>query len=636
MNRGDANRGHVNGGDANRGDASGLAAALRRGVLVADGAMGTVLHAAGHPLDRALPELNLSQPALVRSVHDGYLAVGVGLVETNTFGASRLRLEPHGLSDEAVAVNAAGVRIAREAVAACGRPVLVGGSISPAVTARQRRRVGAPDREAAVAEQARALAAAGVDVLVLETFGHLDELVEAAGVAAATGVPVIASATFATDGRTLGGDTAHDVCAALAGLPVAALGTNCTLGPQGVLAVVRQLRAHTDLPISAQPNAGLPRRVAGARFTYDVDVPYVARYARRLVAAGAGIVGGCCGTTPAHLAAIAHAVARPAATDREPAPGRAGRTVRRPQAARRPAPAAPRPRIRVLAEVEPPEAGRVADAVARAAQAATRGVEALWVPSSDGSRARPGALNLAAHLQHELGVDAVASVPTWDRTIMALQADLLGAHALGVRRVVCETGSPPPAGDYPDVDGIWDVDSIGLVELLAGLNDGVDRNGLPMAGKTAFEIGARVAGGAADPAAQARRARRKVDAGAQFLLTRPVYDLDAWRRLRDALDGAGPVLVSVRPLRGFAEAEYLAHEVPDATVPAAALALLERAGDRAPRAGLDLAEVLVGELMDELRSAADGIVLLLPDDADAATRLMGAAGLPPAAPVDVT
>jgi homocysteine S-methyltransferase len=603
----------------------GFAERLADGVLVADGAMGTVLHAAGNPLDRALPELNLSNPALVQRIHESYLAAGVGLIQTNTFGASPLRLEVHGLGERAAEINAAGVRVAREAAAAAGRNVLVGGSVAPAVTLQQRRRVAPADREAAVREQVAALVAAGVDVLVLETFGYLDELVEAVGAAVSTGgvatasggtgVPVLAQATFAADGRTLGGDTPHDVCAALADLPIAALGTNCTLGPQGVLAVVQELRAHTDLPISAQPNAGLPRRTSGPRFSYDVDAHYFARYAQLLVQAGASLVGGCCGTTPGHLDAVVRAVVRTVT----------GASPRRPPATTSPAvaPAPERvgPRFAVLAEIEAPQAGHVAEAVKRAGVVQALGVNRVWVPAGDGPRAQLSPVNLAVHLQNQLGVDAVPSVTTWDRTIMALQADLLGAHALGVRRVVCETGNPPLLGDYPNVDGVWDVDSVGLVELLAGLNDGRDCNGLRLAGKTAFEIGVRVAPGSHDRRAEIARALRKVEAGAQFLVTRPVYDLDSLLRLRDALAGPAPLLVSVRPLRSFAEAEYLAHEVPDTAVPDSALDVLERAGDGAARAGVELA----AELVRGVRPLAQGVVLALPTEPDAAARLLAAA-----------
>jgi methionine synthase / methylenetetrahydrofolate reductase(NADPH) len=591
---------------------------LAAGVLVADGAMGTVLHAAGYPLDRALPELNLSDPALVRRIHDSYLAAGVGLLQTNTFGAGPLRLEAHGLADRAERVNAAGVRVAREAASAAGGAVLVAGSVGPAVTVQQRRRVSAADRQAALRDQVRALVEAGVDLLVLETFGYLDELVEAAGVAldvAGPEVAVLAQATFAADGHTLGGDGPREVCAALHGLPLAALGTNCTLGPQGMLAVLQQLREHTSLPLSAMPNAGLPRRRSGDRaavFSYGVDEQYFARYAQLLVAAGAALVGGCCGTTPAHLDAMVRAVA-PGAPDADPSP------ARRPAAT--PQPVRPRAGFRVLAEIEPPQAGHVEAALTHARAVRDRGVQSLLISAGGGPRAQLNPVNLAVHLQHQLGVRALASVTTWDRTIMALQADLLGAHALGVRRIVCETGSPPLLGDYPNVDGVWDVDSVGLVELLAGLNDGRDCNGLRLAEKTAFEIGARVSAGTREPAAEAAQALRKVAAGAQFLITRPVYDLDSVRRLREALGDPVPLLAAVRPLADHAEADFLAHEVPDTEVPGVVLDVLARAGGAAAEAGVELAV----ELLRGLRSLVDGVVLALPADPTSADRLLAAA-----------
>ncbi len=614
---------------------------MRRRVLVADGAMGTVLHAAGNSLDRALPELNLSDPALVRRIHDAYLVAGVDIVQTNTFGANRLRLEVHGLGEQTVEINAAGVREARAAAAAAGREVFVAGSVSPAVTVQQRRRVSSTDRVDALREQLRALAAAGVDLIVLETFGHLDELVEAVGVAAevgaevrgdAGGLPVVAQATFAADGRSLGGDTPHDLCSAMADLPLAVLGTNCTLGPQGLLAVVEELRAHTALPIAAQPNAGLPRRSSGPRFSYDVDADYFARYAARLVAAGAAVVGGCCGTTPAHLDAVVRAVRGLEGSRRAPvtgaAPGRAATAAPEGPAEVAPGRAAvgwPRPRFTVLAEIEPPHAGHVVEAVARAEAVRAQGVGSVWVPAGDGPRAQLSPINLAVHLQNQLGIEALASVTTWDRTIMALQADLLGAHALGVRRVVCETGSPPLLGDYPNVDGVWDVDSAGLVELLAGLNEGRDCNGLRMAGKTAFEIGIRVAPGTRDRRAEVARAVRKVEAGAQFMITRPVYDLDSLRRLHDALAGRAPMLASIRPLRGFAEAEYLTHEVPDTAVPAAALEALHRVQDGRPVDGAAVGVELAVDLIHAIRSVVDGVVIALPQDRAVADRLLAAA-----------
>ncbi|HET7243382.1 MAG TPA: homocysteine S-methyltransferase family protein, partial [Streptosporangiaceae bacterium] len=283
---------------------TGFVTALHEGVLICDGAMGTMLHAAGNSLDRALPELNLSNAELVSTVHESYLSAGVDVIQTNTFGASALRLAEHGSAGPVREINLAGVRIAREAQEKAGREVFVAGSVSPAVTARQRPQVSPAQRVAAIREQVSALAEGGVDVLILETFGYLDELAEAVTAAAElTGAPIIAQATFAPDGRTLGGETPREVAITLSRLPVVALGTNCTLGPQHTLTVVTELIRHTSLPVSAQPNAGLPRRAAGRRFEYPIDGGYFARYARRYVEAGASLIGGCCGTTPTHLKA---------------------------------------------------------------------------------------------------------------------------------------------------------------------------------------------------------------------------------------------------------------------------------------------------------------------------------------------
>src|ERR1700683_1569588 len=272
---------------------TGLITALSQRVLICDGAMGTMLHAAGNSLDRALPELNLSNPGLVSTIHESYLSAGADIILTATAGASRLRLAGQGFGEQVRDINLAGALIAGRARDTAERPVFVAGSIAPAVTAGQRRQVSRAQRIEAIREQADALAEGGVDALILETFGYLEELAEAVAAAAEmSDVPIIAQATFASDGRTLGGESPREVAAMLSGLPIAVLGTNCTLGPQGVLSVVEAMIPHTALPVSAQPNAGLPRRVAGRRFEYNVDGAYFARYARRLVQAGGALTGG--------------------------------------------------------------------------------------------------------------------------------------------------------------------------------------------------------------------------------------------------------------------------------------------------------------------------------------------------------
>ncbi|MGD9988315.1 bifunctional homocysteine S-methyltransferase/methylenetetrahydrofolate reductase [Pseudonocardia sp.] len=587
---------------------------LSSSVLVGDGAMGTMLHAAGNSLDQALPALTLTEPGLVRTIHDSYVGAGVDLVQTNTFGASRLRLAEYGAADDVARINAEAARLALEAAARADRPVFVAGSVAPAVSVHQRRRVGVDERRAAIREQVEVLVGAGVDVVMLETFGHLDELVEASEVALEvarrTGdVPVVAQATFGTDHHTLSGHSPHELVAALAGLPLAAIGVNCTLGPQGCLAVLRELRSHTAMPLTAQPNAGLPRRVGPARFEYDVDAEYFVRYTRQLLDAGAALVGGCCGTTPGQLAAAAAAVAeyrahRPATVvEASPAlPAQASRPGLLDSAG---------PLIGV--ELAASTTGGVDETVALAAELREAGAGLVCVPATSGPRAQVNSVDLALHLHHRLGVTTLASVTTWDRTIMALQADLLGAHALGVRGVLCETGTPPLVGDYPHVDGIWDVDSLGLIELLAGLNEGTDYHGLRLGTKTSFDIGARVNPGSRDPGRAAAGAVDKIAAGAQFLISRPVFEPAGLERVVEAVDGRVPVLVAIRPLTGFDEADYLAHEVPDVTIPDTTLAALAAAGPDAAAAGVDLALALA----EQVRAMTRGIVVT--GDSDVAT-----------------
>jgi len=604
-----------------------LVTALRRQVLICDGAMGTMLHAAGNSLDRALPELNLSNPGLVSTIHESYLSAGADMILTNTYGANRLRLADQGFGEMARDINLAGAQIALRAREAAGRPVFVAGSVSPAVTASQRRRVAPTQRVAAIREQVEYLAEGGVDAVILETFGYLDELAEAARVAAdLTGLPIVAQATFASDGRTLGGETPREVATVLSGLPVVMLGTNCTLGPQGVLAVVEALVPHTDLPVSAQPNAGLPRRVAGRRFEYNVDGAYFARYARRLAEAGAALVGGCCGTTPAQIQAAAAEISgmtpvrrqRPPAAARNPAPAvtlssQAGNLSERLAAGE----------FVVAAGIAPPVGGTADEAADQAAMLHERGIDTLFVASRQSPRAQLSSIDLAFQLQQRAEVETIATVTTWDKTIMALQADLLGANALGVRNIVCETGNPPLLGDYPNVDGIWDVDSVGLVELVAGLNQGIDCNGLPLATKTSFHAGARFNPSAAALEAEIARTASKVQAGARYLISRPVYELGQLRRMVAALSEEDvPVLLSIVPLRSFEEADYLSHEVPDISIPQQTLTAMERAGARAARTGIELA----ADLLAEARPLVQGVVLTFPGgDPEALDRLLAAA-----------
>src|SRR6202035_115539 len=436
-------------------------------VLVADGAMGTMLHAAGAALDRSLPKLNLSDPGLVATIHDSYLTAGVDIIQANTFGANRLWLADHGFPDKVAEINRAGVRLARSAAERSGRNVLVAGSVSPAVTAPQRRRVGAAERMEVLREQILALVADdAADLLVLETFGYLDELVEAVTVAASvTSVPLIAQATFADDAHTLGGETPREVASVLSSLPVAVIGTNCTIGPQRMLVVAEDLVRYSAVPVSAQPNAGQPRRTGPRSFEFAIDGGYFSRYLTRFADAGVTLVGGCCGTTPTHIRAVGEALRTQPAPPRaaEPAGGLGSGSL---------ADHLSSGKFVVSASITPPAAGYAGDAERQAAELADRGIGLIFVQPRENARTHMDSLSMALALQERVGVETIATVTTWDKTIMSLQADLLGAHALGIRSVVSTTGSPPVFGDYPAVDGTWDVDSVGLAALLSGLNAG--------------------------------------------------------------------------------------------------------------------------------------------------------------------
>jgi methionine synthase / methylenetetrahydrofolate reductase(NADPH) len=599
-------------------------------VLIGDGAMGTMLHAAGAALDRSLPELNLSDPGLVATIHDSYLIAGADIIQTNTFGANRLWLADHGFPDKVAEINRAGARLARAAAQRSGRDVLVAGAVSPAVTGPQRRRVGAEERMEVLREQIAALVAASadgdcaVDLLILETFGYLDELVEAVSVAASvTSLPLIAQATFADDAHTLGGETPREVAAVLSALPVAMIGTNCTIGPQRMLAVAEDLVRYSAVPVSAQPNAGQPRRTGPRSFEFAIDGGYFSRYLSRFAAAGVTLVGGCCGTTPTHIRAVAEALhaqvpAQPRtsapATTREPEPSAAGLGTATGTGAL--ADHLASGQFVVAASIAPPAAASAGDAERTVAGLADQGIGLVFVQPRENARTHIDSLATALTLQQHVGVETIPMVTTWDKTIMTLQADLLGAHALGIRSVVSTTGSPPVFGDYPAVDGTWEVDSVGMTALLAGLNAGRDSNGLALTSRTSFCLGARVNPGARDHEAELARARAKVRAGAHYLVSRPVYELEPLIRLADALEPAGvPLLLSVAPLTSFEEADYLAHEVPGVTVPGSALDAMERAGRSGGRAaGIELAAALLAKV----RSLVGGVILAVPGDDPAA------------------
>lgn len=603
---------------------------LRARVVVCDGAVGTMLHAAGASLDLPLPELSTSRPELVRAIHGAYIEAGADIIETNTFGATRTRLARHGLGERVREINLAGVAVAREAATAAPRRVLVAGSVGPATPPGSRRRLSPVILREAFREQIAALAEGGVDLLILETFGSLEELLEAIAGAAevAPALPIVAQMTFLDDGRTLAGETPAEVAQRLDGLGLVAVGANCTLGPQGLLEVLREMGHHTALPLSAQPNAGPPTFVDG-RFRYTADPAYFARHARRFVDLGAAIVGGCCGTTPAHIEAVASAVRGLQPVTRHPIQASAPRAH-----AHEPAkPASPPSRLleRLAArrfvkvgEIAPPAGGAAEQVIQEATLLRAAGCDAVLIGPPSSARAQVSPASLAVLVQQQVeGLEAILTVTTWEKSVMALQADLLGAHAFGVRHVLCRTGTPPLMGDYPNAGGIWDVDSLTLIQLLRGLNEGRDHHGVALAQPTGFVIGARINPSTDDPEREIADARRKIEAGVDFLITPPVYDLDAFDRLVDAIGVPGtlPVLLGVMILRDFRHAEYLQHEVPGISIPEVILERMWLAREDGAEVGRAIAREIIcrarargrirGVVLSSAAGSVEGVIQLL-------------------------
>lgn len=572
-------------------------------VLVCDGAMGTMLHSAGMPLGRPISQLNIARPRLVRDLHAAYAAAGADLLQTNTFDANRARLADSGHAADVAAINIAGARLAREAAQSQARDVLVAGSVGPARGGTPRPRA---ERAAILREQITALAD-WVDLLMLETFADIASLTQAVEVALAEcGLPVVAQMTFGEDGRTLRGEAPAQVASALRGYPLAAFGANCTVGPAVLQDVVAALAADTDVPIIVQPNAGAPRGL-GRGLRYAHNTAYFAAAAAELVARGARIVGGCCGTTPGHTRAVAAAVADvvlPPLVTRRVSRGASPAPV----AAVEPLVSWPhRDGPVVMIGLRPPGGSDVPGYLEDARALTASGADMLAVLEPDPSTARVNPIAAAVLLSERTATDVVVQVEAAGRSLAALQADLLGAHAFGLRFVVCRTGSLQAAGDYPDPGSATDVDSRRLISALAGLNDGMDWRGVPMPERTRFVIGASVCVSAVDRAREVQRVVDKVRAGAHFLLTDVVYDAapfhEVLRELR-AHDVAVPVIVAVAPFRDARTIVRLTYEFPEVLIPQNALAALG--------AGRDVVDETVG-MAEQLLRHADGVLVFGPD-----------------------
>ncbi|MFN3928661.1 MAG: bifunctional homocysteine S-methyltransferase/methylenetetrahydrofolate reductase, partial [Thermoflexus sp.] len=599
---------------------------LAQGPLLADGAMGTMLYARGFSFDRCYEALNIEAPEVVLEIHRAYLQAGAELLETNTFGANRYRLAEHGLADQVGTLNRAAVALARQAAAEVDRPVWIAGSVGPlGVSLAPLGRVKAVEAREAFREQITALAEAGVDALILETFSALPELVEAIRAAqeAAPHLPIIAEMTFAQDGHTLMGHTPEEVVETLLELRVPIIGANCSVGPAKLLPVIRRMASRAAAAGSpppylvVMPNAGWPEMAAG-RLRYPATPDYFAEYASRFLALGVRILGGCCGTTPEHIAAmrrVLEARSEPSTEEHRPI----FRAVA-PPAPTKPEPTGLARRLRagffvVSVEVDPPR-GHDASALLEVARTLKAGgVDALNIADSPMARLRMSPWALAFLVQNHVGLETILHFPTRGRNLLRIQSDLLAIHALGVRNLFVVMGDPPAQGDYPEATDAMDIVPSGLVRLIKErFNAGLDHAGESIGQPTAFFVGVALNFNAPDPVREMKALRRKIRAGADFIMTQPVYEPAALRDfLRRYEEQEGPIpipiLTGVLPLMSLRHAEFLHNEVPGIQVPEAVRERLRRAGEeRARLEGLRLAQ----EAAAELAEFAQGLYVMPP------------------------
>ncbi len=576
--------------------------------IVGDGGMGALLAGAVAGL-RCPEEANLLAPESVIAVHASYIAAGAELIETNTFGANRRKLARHLLDDQLEAINAAGVRLAREAREVAGREVFVAGSIGPLGELEVFDRA---EHGPHYAEQAAILEGRGVDLFAIETFFDVDELIVAIeAVRAVSGLPIVAMLTFDDDAETTGGMSATEAARRLAELDVQAIGTNHGAGPTVALQALSEMAGSTK-PLAALPNIGLAS-LAGGRVVYPHAAPeYFAEFAVQAVALGARIVGGCCGTTPAQIAAVrdafdtgrAPASSFEAAERSLPGPHAGGVSETGLAAALREG------RWMTCVELDPPKGGSLDGLLATARTLRDSGVvDLVDVNDNPMARARMNALMASIAIEQATGLETIPHVTPRDTTVMGLEGVLLGAHAQGVRNILAVTGDPPHVGDYPGARGVYEVDSIGLTQMIDRLNHGEDYLGKAIDAPTSFFVGVAVNPVADDLDLELRRFEQKLEAGARFAMTQALFELESLGRFFDRLGGwPVPILVGIWPLRSHALALRVHNEVPGIVVPDALLDALGRAGSSAPDVGLTHAR----ELVEAAREVAAGIYVVPP------------------------
>jgi len=546
-----------------------LLARIKVSPVLCDGAMGTLLYAKGIFINRCYDELNLSQPDLIRGIHHDYLQAGAEIIETNTFGANSFRLARHSLADKVSDINRAGAKLAREA--AKSFDVWVAGSVGPLGTRIEPLgKTSFTEARDAFREQIAALLEGGVDLIILETFGYLEEIHQAMLAArdVSTSVPILAQVTIDEDGNCLDGSDPETFAPKLAEWGADVIGCNCSVGPVAMLDAIERVRAATSLPLAAQPNAGIPRSVEG-RNIYLCSPEYMANYALKFVAAGVRVVGGCCGTTPEHIRAMKSELRVGEARGKSRVVLASGS-----QAAPKVVPAVAledrsrlgakltRGEFVTMVEIVPPKGIDIRKEVEGARFLKSVGVDAVNIPDSPRASARMSNQALSLLIQRDVGIDAILHYTCRDRNVLGIQSDLLGAAAVGIRNLICITGDPPKMGNYPDATAVFDVDAIGLVNIVHNLNRGLDLGGNPIGTGTGFVIGVGANPGLTDLDEEVRRFEYKVQAGAEYAVTQPVFDLSLLENFLRRIEHCRiPVVAGIWPLVSVRNAEFMKNEL---------------------------------------------------------------------------
>jgi homocysteine S-methyltransferase len=597
-------------------------------VVVFDGAMGTMLYTRGVFINQCYDELSLRSPALVRGVHEEYVAAGAEVLETNSFGANRIKLAQFGLEGEVAAINLAAARIAREAA---GDEALVAGAVGPlGVRLEPYGPTSFAEARAAFEEQLSALRDGGVDCFLLETFADLEEITQAvlAARTVAPDLPLIAQMTVDVDGMTVYGATPETLARGLDALGVDVIGLNCSVGPQIILEAIERMATATRTKLSAMPNAGMPREVGGRKM-YMASPEYMATYARHLLQAGVKVVGGCCGTTPAHIHAIVEGIrplvprsgrdARRTAVADAAAPATGG-AIRHPGVA--PVPLAERSRwgAKIASgqfvssvEIVPPRGVDAARMLADVAELKAAGVDAVNVPDGPRAQSRMGAMMTSLLIEQQVGIEAVCHYACRDRNLLGMLSDLLGAAAMGLHNLLVITGDPPKMGPYPDATAVFDIDAIGLTNLVRNLNRGLDPGGHPIGAPTRYAIGVGVNPAAIDPAHERQRFAYKVEAGAEFAITQPVFDPRQLERfLREIEATRIPIVAGIWPLVSLRNAEFLANEVPGVVIPDEVLDRMRRANQRSAEHAVAEGIAIGREMLALVRGEVQGVQVSAP------------------------